>query len=314
MTTQQVRVARISPEATDIRSYRLVHPENAALPPFEPGAHIDVHLPGGLTRQYSLTNGPADRDHYTIAVKLEPQSRGGSAGLHALEVGSLIDVGLPRHNFPLAVDASHSMLVAGGIGITPLISMAKHLAAAGCSFELHAFTRSPEHTAFRGELAAPPFAGRTWAWHIADVAEVKKKLVELVGTPHSGAHLYVCGPGPFMELVMATAAAWPAEAKHLEYFSAAPVEAGAGFEVALARSGGSFQVPEDQSIVQALAGHGITVEVSCEQGICGTCMTSVLEGVPDHRDMFLTDEEKAEGHKMMLCVSRAKSPRLVLDL
>lgn len=310
----QLRVERINPEAADIRSYRLVHPEGAALPPFKPGAHVDVHFPGDLTRQYLLTNGPADRDHYTIAVKREAQSRGGSAGMHALEVGSLVAVGLPRHNFPLAAGASHSVLLAGGIGITPLISMAKHLAAAGASFDLHAFTRSPEHTAFRGELAASPFAGRTWTWHIADADEVAKKLTELVGEPRPGAHLYVCGPGPFMELVMATAVAWPTEAKHLEYFGAAPVEAGAGFEVTLARSGRCFHVPEDRSIVQVLADHGVTVEVSCEQGICGTCVTPVLEGVPDHHDMFLTDEERAEGRKMTLCVSRAISPRLVLDL
>ena len=312
MTTQHLRVERIDPEAIDIRSYRLVHPEGAALPSFEAGAHIDVHLPGGLTRQYSLTNGPADRDHYTIAIKREVRSRGGSAGMHALEVGSLVAVGLPRHNFPLAADASHSVLLAGGIGITPLISIARHLAAAGSSFELHAFTRSPEHTAFRRDLAAEPFAGRTATWHIQDVGEIAEKLSAVIGPPGPGKHLYVCGPGPFMELAMAQATAWPSGNRHAEYFSAVAAT-GEEFEVVLARSQQAFHVPQDRSIVQVLAEHGVAVEVSCEQGICGTCLTSVLEGVPDHRDMFLTDEEKAEGRSMMVCVSRAKSARLVID-
>lgn len=315
----KLRVDHIQAEAADVLSFRLVHPDGSALPPFQPGAHIDVHPGGGgMMRQYSLTNGPDDRDHYTVGVKKEPRSRGGSLAMHALMPGVLVEVGEPRHNFPLDMDAPHSILLAGGIGLTPLLSMARHLAAAGRSFALHVFSRSPEHTPFRAVLDAPPLAGHVSLWHLDDPAAVRDRLASLVGGRPPGAQLYVCGPTPFMDAAMAAATAWPAEAKHLEHFGAVPsaaAEPGGAFEVVLSRSGGQVvPVAPDQTIVQALADAGVAVDVSCEQGICGTCVTPVLDGTPDHRDSFLTDEERAANDCMTLCVSRARSPRLVLDL
>ena len=285
--------------------------------PFRPGAHIDVQTQKGIVRQYSLTNGPEDRKHYTIGVKKEPRSRGGSLAMHALRPGELLEVGEPRDNFKLQLDAPHSVLLAAGIGLTPLLSMARHLSAAGRSLALHIFARAPEYVPFRTVLNAPPLAGHVSYRYETDPRRVREQLAALVGHRPPGAHLYICGPSPFMEAVMAAAATWPAHTKHLEHFGATP-DLGAtpndSFEIMLARSNQIILVSHDQTIVQALAEAGIVVEVSCEQGICGTCMTPVLEGVPDHRDCFLTEAERVARSCMALCVSRARSPRLVLDL
>jgi vanillate O-demethylase ferredoxin subunit len=319
MTTIRVRVKAIVEEAIDIKTYEVVAADGSALPPFAPGAHIDVHLGAGLMRQYSLCNDPRESGRYVIAVKKEPQSRGGSRTMsEALKPGDVIEIGAPRNHFALAPDARHSVLLAGGIGITPLLAMARQLAAADASFELHYFTRSPAHTAFRTVLSAAPFAGRVHLHFGLEPDQLAILLRQLIGVRSEGAHLYLCGPTPFMEMVRASAApGWPNEAVHLEYFAADPA-AGSGpresFQVKLARSGGLYDVPPDKSIVQVLAENGIMVEVSCEQGVCATCLTRVLEGTPDHRDMILTDEEKQAGDQMTICISRAKSPLLVLDL
>jgi vanillate O-demethylase ferredoxin subunit len=319
--TFSVRVNRIRREAIDIASYELVEPNGQPLPAFTPGSHIDVHLGPNLIRQYSLCNGPDDLGHYVIAVKREPESRGGSAAMHErVKEGDLLTISEPRNNFPLEPDAEHHTLLAGGIGVTPILSMARHLCAAGASFELHYFTRSLQHTAFHDVLSGPEYKGKGKVdFHYAiEPAALRPYLRRLLWRRPPGAHLYLCGPKPFMDMIEEVAApTWPPETVHLEYFTADP-RALTGpqdaFEVRLAMSGGTYTVPEGKSIVEVLAEHGIHVEVSCEQGVCGTCLTGVLEGVPDHRDMFLTDEEHQEGDKMTVCVSRAKSPVLVLDL
>jgi vanillate O-demethylase ferredoxin subunit len=319
MTTIPVRVKAIVEEAIDIKTYELVAADGSALPAFTPGAHIDVHLGAGLMRQYSLCNDPGECERYVIAVKKEPQSRGGSRRMsEGLKPGDLIEISAPRNHFALAPDASHSVLLAGGIGITPLLAMARQLAAAGARFELHYFTRSPAYTAFRALLSAAPFAGKVHLHFGLEPDQLAVLLRQLIGVRPDGAHLYLCGPTPFMEMVRASAApAWPNHAVHLEYFVADPaVESGPreSFQVKLARSGAVYDIPADKSIVQVLAEHGIVVDVSCEQGVCATCLTRVLEGTPDHRDVILTDEEKQAGDQMTICVSRSKSPLLVLDL
>ena len=314
--TLSVLVARKRREAVDIASFRLVDPSGAPLPPFTPGAHIDVHIRPGLVRQYSLHNGSDTGDGYEIAVKREPDSRGGSAAMHALEEGGLLSISAPRNNFPLDPAARHATLVAGGIGITPILGMARHLQAAGTPFTLHYFTRSADHTAFLDVLSAPDYAGRLQLHHALDPDAVAAYLGRELRERPAGGHLYMCGPRPFMDLVKAAASAWPQDAVHLEHFGADPLQAAGlqdSFQVTLARSGGTYLVPEGKSIVEVLSGHGVEVEVSCEQGICGTCLTRVLDGEPDHRDMFLTEDEKAAGDRMTLCVSRAKSRMLVLD-
>jgi vanillate O-demethylase ferredoxin subunit len=316
--TIQVRVERIERAALDIAAFRLMRHDGSPLPPFTPGSHVDVHLGAGLIRQYSLCNGPDDTDRYLVAVKREPESRGGSVAMHRLKEGDALTIGEPRNNFPLNREAGHHLLLGGGIGITPILSMAKHLQASGVPFQLQYFTRSLLHTAFHDFLSSPPFRDRVHFHYSVEPDALKTYLRHLLWHRPQDGHLYVCGPRPFMDLVEATAAAtWPPECVHVEYFSADPLSLAGPqdeFEVRVSTSGRSYVVPQGKTIVQVLGENGIDVEVSCEQGICGTCLTGVLEGTPDHRDMFLTDEEKSACDKMTPCVSRSKSRLLVLDL
>lgn len=318
MSTLSVKVERIHQEAIDIASFKLVEPNGKTLPPFAPGCHIDVHLGSGLTRQYSLCNGPDDRDHYLIAVKRESESRGGSFMMHSqIKPGVHLSIGKPRNNFPLR-EAGHHLLLAGGIGITPILSMAKHLLASGASFQVHYFTRSLEHTAFYGLLSAAEYTGKVHFHYALEPEALRRNLRGLLSSRPENARLYICGPQPFMHLAKTSAApAWPSAVVHVEHFGADPnILDGpqSQFEVRLARSGGVYVVPRERTIVQVLADNGVQIEVSCEQGVCGTCLTGVLEGTPDHRDTFLTDHEKMRGDKMTPCVSRSISPVLVLDI
>ncbi|HUW37678.1 MAG TPA: PDR/VanB family oxidoreductase [Rhodocyclaceae bacterium] len=318
MNTFAVKINRKERETDEIASFELVSADGGALPEFTPGAHIDVHV-AGLIRQYSLCNGPGDRDRYLIAVKREPESRGGSRAMHErLTAGDVIEIGAPRNNFPLDQTPAPKLLLAAGIGVTPLLSMARHLLARGTPFELRYYTRSAEHTAFRDLLAGPEFKDRASVHYGLDPEALRAHLQGLLARRSDGAQLYLCGPRPFMDLVVATAAAsWPPAAVHLEYFAADPQQAAGGelaFKVRLARSGASYDIPEGKTIVAALAAQGVDIPTACEQGICGTCLTGVLEGTPDHRDAFLSDEEKRVGKQILPCVSRAKSPLLVLDL
>lgn len=317
--TIEVRVKRIAHEAHDIKSFELGYADDTCLPPFEPGAHIDVHVAPGVVRQYSLCNAPGQDCSYLIAVKKEPASRGGSLGLHErVKEGDTLVIGLPRNLFALAPQAARHLLIGAGIGITPLLAMAQHLKHAGADFSLHYFGRSAEHMAFHGLLCGAGFGGRVTLHPGLAPDAVQETLGRLLERRPPDAHLYLCGPGPFMEQVRAQAArAWPDEAVHFEYFAADPALGAApagSFEVALARSGGCYRVGESESIVEVLARHGIAVDVSCEQGVCGTCVTTVLEGVPEHRDMYLSEAEKKSCRQMTPCVSRALSARLVLDL
>jgi len=317
--TLTVRVNRVRPEAIDIVSFELVAPAGQKLPDFTPGSHIDVHVAPGIVRQYSLCNAPGDTDHYLIAVKREAESRGGSSGMHErIKEGDQLTISEPRNNFVLDEGAGHYTLIAGGIGITPILSMARHLEKAGGNFRLLYFTRSIKHTAFHELLGGGEYSNRVHFHYALEPDATKAYLRHTLADRPEGGQMYICGPKPFMDMVEDIAAThWPPQAIHLEYFNADP-EALSGptgeFEVTLARSGGTYLIPEDKSVVEVLAENGIEVEVSCEQGICGTCLTGVLEGDPDHRDMYLTDEEKSAGDKMTVCVSRAHGRKLVLDL
>ncbi|SCK15044.1 vanillate O-demethylase ferredoxin subunit [Variovorax sp. HW608] len=313
-----MRVTRIVDEGQDIRSFELAA-ECGSVPPFTAGAHIDLHLSPGLVRQYSLCNGPEQTGTYTIAVKREAQSRGGSSAVHdRLKLGDPIGVTGPRNNFPIAADAREHLLLAGGIGVTPLLSMARHLRARGEPFRLEYFTRSREHTAFVDLLSGSELAPHVSLHHGLEAAEMTAYMAERLARRPDGGHVYACGPRPFMQLVQEQAAqSYPADAVHLEHFQADPaLETGPRerFTIRLARSGVEMEVCENQSIVDVLTRHGVRVDVMCEQGICGTCLTGVCDGVPDHRDTFLTDKERAANDKMLLCCSRARSPVLVLDL
>lgn len=314
-----VTVSRKRSEAEDICTFELVGQDGHPLPPFTAGSHVDVHLPGGLTRQYSLCNTPAESHRYLIGVLKDPASRGGSAAMHTLvHEGDTLSISAPKNHFPLAHDARRSLLLAGGIGVTPILCMAERLAAAGAEFEMHYCTRSPSRTAFRQRIGASGFAPRV-QFHFDDGgAEQKLELQVLLGTPAAGTHLYVCGPKGFMDAVLSTARArgWPEAQLHYEFFSAEPIklETDGSFEVMLASSGKVVQVMQDQTVVQALAAAGVEVPTSCEQGVCGTCLTRVIDGIPDHRDMYLTPDEQSRGDCFAPCCSRSKSARLVLDL
>ena len=318
MTTLQVKVAARREEADGIVGLELVPVDGASLPAFTAGAHIDVHLPGGLLRQYSLCNAPHEQHHYQIGVLRDANSRGGSVAVHeALKVGDVLTIGVPRNQFAL-VPAQHSLLLAGGIGVTPILCMAESLAASGASFEMHYCARSPARQAFRERIAASGFAGRVVHHYDDGDAAQKLDLDALLAQADPSTHLYVCGPAGFISYVVDTARArgWPESQVHFEYFGAAPVQAegNGAFDVKLASSGQVYTIPADRTVIQVLCEHGVDVPVSCEQGICGTCLTRVLEGEPDHRDQYLTDEERAANDQFMPCCSRARSPLLVLDL
>jgi vanillate O-demethylase ferredoxin subunit len=313
-----VKVLHKKQEALDIASFELAKPDGSALPGFSAGSHIDVQVPGGLTRQYSLCNDAAEQHRYRIAVLRDPISRGGSVAMHdAVKQGDMLLISEPRNHFPL-VHAQRTLLFAGGIGVTPLLAMAQRLANSNTDFTLHYCTRSPERTAFRDEIAASSYRDRV-QFHFDDGdAAQKLDLQAALGQPQAGTHIYVCGPTGFIDFVVKTAdgMGWPKDQVHLEYFGAATQDTTGdrAFQVKIASSGATYDVPADQTVVHALQEHGIEILVSCEQGVCGTCITRVLQGECDHRDLYFTDEEKAKNDQFTPCCSRAKSAVLVLDL
>jgi vanillate O-demethylase ferredoxin subunit len=313
-----VTVLRKKQEAQDIASFELVKPDGSALPAFSAGSHIDVQVPGGLTRQYSLCNDAAEQHRYRIAVLRDAASRGGSTNMHdALKEGDTLLISEPRNHFPL-VHAQRTLLFAGGIGVTPLLSMAQRLAQVGAEFRMHYCTRSPERTAFREEIAASRYGDRVQFHHDDGDAAQKLQLEQVLAQPAPGTHIYVCGPTGFIDWVVKTAdrLGWAKDQVHLEYFGAAPQDTAAdrAFQVKIASSGETYEIPADKTVVHALQEHGIEILTSCEQGVCGTCITRVLQGECDHRDLYFTDEEKAKNDQFTPCCSRAKSGVLVLDL
>jgi vanillate O-demethylase ferredoxin subunit len=319
-STLSVRVARKALETSDICTLELVAvPGSAPLPGFSAGSHVDVHLPGGLTRQYSLCNDPKEAHRYLIGILRDPASRGGSQAVHDLvHEGDVLQISAPKNHFPLAHDAKKSLLLGGGIGITPILCMAERLANTSTAFEMHYCTRSLERTAFRQRIAASGFAEQV-QFHFDDGdAAQKLDLAELLNEPKEGVHLYVCGPKGFMDAVLNTARGkgWPESQLHFEFFAAEIVhsDADASFEVKLASSGRVIAVPKDLTVTQALSAAGVEIQTACEQGVCGTCLTRVLDGVPDHKDKYLTPEEQAANDQFLPCCSRAKSACLVLDI
>ena len=311
----QARVARKWLTAKGIAAFELA-PVAGELPGFQPGAHIDVHLPNGLVRQYSLTNGPGLTSVYRIGVKLEPKSRGGSRYLHdCVRVGDVLDLSAPRNNFTLRRDAARTVLIAGGIGITPLLAMAQTLDRQGLTWELHYFATSADNIAF-GEVL-DPLADRVTMHLGLTPGQTGHELAGLTRPYRPMDHIYVCGPSPMIAAVRAVAAAAgrPESAVHFEYFKN---ESGrddtSAFEVRLARSNKNLRIAAGVSLLDGLRHVGVDLPSSCEQGACGTCIATVLEGEPDHQDVYLNTAERAAGDRMLTCVSRAAGGRLVLDL
>jgi vanillate O-demethylase ferredoxin subunit len=314
-----VRLVRKALEAEGICSFELAAADGAALPAFAAGAHIDVHLPGGPVRQYSLCSDPRDTTRYLVAVLAEPDGRGGSRAMHALAEGALLGISRPRNHFPIAPQARNHLLVAGGIGITPLLCMAEQLARDGADFELHYCVRSTARAAFVERLQQAPFAHRVRVHADDGPAAQRLDLLELFDGAERGTHLYLCGPAGFIGMVAEAARAYDLgdEQIHVELFGAPPATAapsGGAFDIRLAGSSRTLTVAPGQSALECLEAHGIQVPVSCRQGVCGSCLTTVLEGEPEHRDFYLTDAERARGDCFLPCCSRAHSPLLVLDL
>lgn len=312
-----LRVARIQEVALGVKAFELVHAEGLPLVPVEAGAHIELHLPNQLQRSYSLLNAPGEADHYEIAVHLSPDSKGGSRYLHEeARVGDVIPSSPLRNHFPLNEQAPHTCLIAGGIGITPLLAMAQRLTALGRSWELHCCARTPAHAAFAEQVQAMASAsGNACHFHFDQVpGGAPLDIAALVKRRPGDTHFYCCGPKGMLES-FESATSHCIERRHLEYFAAkAEAAVAGGFELALARSGLTLQVPKGRSILDVVLDAGIAVPVSCREGICGSCETKIVEGEADHRDALLSPQEQAQNKSMMICCSGAKTTRLVLDL
>jgi vanillate O-demethylase ferredoxin subunit len=312
-THLNLRIRAIAQEADGIHSFELVEQGGAALPPFDAGAHIVLHLPGGLARSYSLTNTPDERQRYVIAVNRDRASRGGSRYLHEqARVGQILRAQAPRNLFALDESAQRSVLIAGGIGITPIRSMIRRLEALGRDWRLHYCARRPAAAAFLDELAGD---ARVATYFDGDAPARRLDIAATVAALPRDAHVYCCGPLPMLEEFRRRTAALPVERVHFEHFSAAETPAlEGGFNVRLARSGRSVRVPPGRSILQALLDAGEAPAHSCQQGVCGSCETAVLAGRPEHRDQVLSEAERASGKSMMICCSGSLDAELVLDL
>lgn len=315
-----VLVRQIRAETSEIRSFVLEAFPGETLPPFEAGAHVDVFPLPGFCRQYSLVNDPADRSRYVLGVKRELNGRGGSSAMHSqLAEGTRLRISRPRNNFALRKNTGRSILLAGGIGITPLLSMAQTLSARGADFELHYFARSNQELAFRDLITTSSWSNRVF-YHFGLVPPLLNDVLEeILEEPGQDDLIYLCGPNPFMDVVRSTAenAGWPCNSLVLEHFSAEPPKLVPGegeFVIRLAKRGIELVVPSHKPIIDVLREAGVEIKTSCEQGVCGTCLTTVLEGEPEHNDLYLSDEEHEAGKLMTPCVSRAKSKLLVLDI
>ncbi|MDQ1065341.1 PDR/VanB family oxidoreductase [Streptomyces canus] len=302
--------------ADGVVSLTLRRPDGGMLPAWAPGAHIDVLLDGdadGLVRQYSLCGAPAERAVWQIAVLREPEGRGGSAYVHDhLREGSTVRVRGPRNNFPLR-PANRHLFVAGGVGITPILPMVEAAEATGADWSLLYGGRTRTSMAFLDRLA--PHGDRVLVRPQDEYGLLD--LAAHLGVPKEGTLVHACGPEPLLRAVQEQCVGWPPGTLGVERFAPVPTAgtgAAAAFELELARSGLTLTVPPDRSVLETVEEAGVTVDFSCREGTCGTCETDVLDGTPDHRDSLLTEDERAAGDTMLICVSRSCGPRLVLDL
>lgn len=303
-------VAEIEVVAVGTKRFVLVPDAGFPLSEAGPGAHIDVALPSGKVRQYSVLT-PDTEGAVVIVVKREPRGRGGSAEMHDLVAGATIGLGPARNHFPLVDSPAPALLIAGGIGITPILAMVRHLHRAGKPFRIVYAARRREDMAFREELAAMPQA----RLHFDMDTGRPLDMGSVVSSLGDGEHIYCCGPVPMLQAYKAATAQLPAERVHWELFESTQAAADeGGFEVECARSGMTLKVPAGRRIIDVLTEAGLHVPMSCEKGICGSCETPVLAGIPDHRDEVLSDEEKAANDTMMVCCGGCLGDRLVLDI
>jgi vanillate O-demethylase ferredoxin subunit len=315
-TVLNVAISRRETLADGIIGLDLVALDGAPLPTFDAGAHVDVYVSPSVVRQYSICNDPTERTHYRLGILREISSRGGSAEIHRTFVeGRQIKIGPPRNNFRIVDGARQVILLAGGIGITPLLSMALHLKRRGTPFHLYYCTRTRSRTAFLSELGGE-LATHTTV-HFDDGQDTQRFSPEKIAVgPNPDTHAYVCGPQGFMDWIIGELKRleWTQSNIHVEYFTATTDKSGGTVEVIAVRSRKSFVVPAGKTIAEVLIANGIEVPMSCEQGVCGTCLTKVLNGIPDHRDIYQTAAEKATNQYMTPCCSRALSHTIELDI
>lgn len=317
---QSVVVSRIVDEAVDIRSFELVNSEGKSLSPFEAGAHIYIYLKEGLARQYSLCNDPNKASSYQIAVLNEAAGRGGSRHMHEhISEGDVLEISYPDNNFPLAKKgAKHHLMFAGGIGVTPMVAMIYELERNAQSYTMHYCTRTEENTAFRDKLRSICTCGEILFHHDNGNPKNSLDIQSALGEYKVGVHLYACGPAGFMCAVNQAARNWPPHVVHQEYFGARELSEEekawdkTSFEIVLSKSNLRFQVPAGQSISDTLEKQGIQIDVDCQEGYCGTCITRYLGGEPVHRDSVLDNSDRDDF--VMICCARSKSDRLILDL
>ncbi len=311
----RLRVTSMTWETEGVISLALRALDGSDLPAWRPGAHLDLQLPGVITRQYSLSGSPADRSTWRVSVLREPVSKGGSQAIHeSVRAGDVVDVRGPRNNFVLE-DAREYLFIAGGIGITPILPMVAAVAASGARWRLVYGGRTRSSMAFLPDLAQ---YGEAVHLHPQDELGLID-LPGLLGSPRPDTVVYCCGPEPLLEAVEQQCRAWPSGSLHVERFKPKPQDPQAAvgeieFEVVCSRSGTTVTVPPGRAILEMLEEAGLSPDNSCREGICGTCETTVLDGIPEHRDSLLSDDERAAGETMMICVGRSLSTRLVLDL
>src|SRR5579863_2112173 len=311
------RLSKIEDVARDTKTYTFQRVDGGKLPAYKPGAHIDLHLPNGLMRQFSLVVPISDPDSYTVGVKRDENSRGGSRYIiEQMKVGDQIKISAPRNNFPLVENADHVELFAGGIGITPIWCMAQELEAQGRSWKIHYACRSQADMAFMNDLKK--LDPNSVHLHFDD--EASGKVIDLaaaIAEAPANAHFYCCGPNPMLKAFEAAAASRPRANVHIEYFTAkeeATANELGGFWVELSRSGEEYFIPPGKKVLEVLFDAGVDVDYSCELGICGACETRVISGTPIHHDSVMSEEEQASNEKVMICCCGCATERLVLDM
>jgi vanillate O-demethylase ferredoxin subunit len=311
-----VLVADVRAEAKDVITLELRAIAGGELPAFTPGAHLDVHLPNGLVRNYSLTNDWRERNRYVVGVGRAADSRGGSSYIHSsIRAGAQLKISAPRNNFALDEKSASFLFIAGGIGVTPIMSMVRWCIANGKPWRLIYAARSRQRTAFYEELCA--LGADRVHFHFDDEAGQVLDVARAISGWNEGESIYCCGPTPLMEGVKALTENLPSGTVRFEWFTVPEsdeAQESNSFTVRLERSNVAFEVPEQKSILEVLEEHGFELPFSCREGLCGTCVTNVCSGEPDHRDYVLSDEERASGKMMTICCSRSKSPVLTLDL
>lgn len=317
MNLIDLRVHAIRLEAVGIHSFELRSVDGAPMPPFTAGAHVEVHMADHLARSYSLANEPGETHRYVIAVHLDSAGRGGSRYMHErVRVGQVLRISAPRNNFEINETAGHTVLVAGGIGITPLRAMVARLRQLNRRWTLHYCGRERATMAYLADYEALAREGADVRLHIDQESGGRfLDLRRVVGDAPQGTHFYCCGPKPMLAAFEAATADLPPQQVHVEYFSAKEeIAAEGGFEVELARSGRVFRIEPGKTILDTLLDGGVQVDFSCMEGICGSCEVRVLGGVPDHRDSILSKAEREANDRMLVCCSGAKSASLKLDL